>query len=118
MKLLSWKPYVTGAGSAIEVYFGVKALLECPVCKKRRKVTTSVHNIDSGPNNLIFWSVGALVRVDDPEEGNGPCRGCGVLSTLPEADSKRLVKEMGLVVTKKWLKQKAERKNVQLRRAG
>ncbi len=74
MKLLSWKPYVTGAGSAIEVYFGVKALLECPVCKKRRKVTTSVHNIDSGPNNLIFWSVGALVRVDDPEEGNGPVR--------------------------------------------
>jgi len=96
MNLRRWKPVIDD-GQYPGKYLSIQTTLECPFCSKPVTIITGGHSIStSNKDNLIQWKTDEVLK---PRA----CSNCGIISTLPEADKRRLLEEVGSIITVEWL---------------
>ncbi len=130
MYLMNWGPFTSRKARECDItpyerYLGIRATLRCPVCAARNRFTTQTYPFVFGfirgrwvlARDEIVNYLSMCFLDPDEEDGIGPCKHCGAPSRLPEADFKRLCKEMRAQITVRWL-EKACRMDVRLKRAG
>jgi len=98
MKIMSWKPTLVGNPSCPILH--MTAVLECPFC----------HHVHDAQSGLVV--IGGEVTLEtaaketsDSIRAQRSCEGCGIVSGLPSAESKRFGKEVTTTITAAWLEE-------------